>query len=193
MRARSLAAAAAALFLSGCLGLGGPKAPDQLFTLTPSVSGPAEPRSAADAEAITVLRPSVPEALEARRIPVYVAPTAIQYLTEAQWVDYPAELFRIVLAETIAARTGRVVLDPAQYVRDPGIRVTGQLLRFGLDPARMEAVAVYEAAIDRPGGVATNRFEARVPVSAAEPGLVVPALNQAANQVAGQVAAWVSQ
>lgn len=191
MRARSLAAAVAALSLAGCLGLGGPKAPDQLFTLTADAPGPTAARTASANEAITVLRPTVPESLQARRVPVYLAPTTIQYLTDAQWVDYPAELFRTVLAETIAARTGRVVLDPAQFVRDPGIRVTGQLMRFGLDPRTMEAVAVFEAAIDRPGEVATNRFEARVPVAGPEPFAVVPALNEAANRIAGDVAQWV--
>ena len=55
----------------------------------------------------------------------------------------------------------------------------------------MEAVAVYDAAVTGPGGVSTNRFEARIPVGADTPEAVAPALNQAANQIAEQVAAWV--
>ena len=87
------------------------------------------------------------------------------------------------------------MLDPSQYSHDPGTRLTGQLLRFGLDPNAMQVVVVYDAAIARgaDGGVATNRFEARVPVAEATPAAVAPALNQAANQVAEQVAAWIGR
>jgi cholesterol transport system auxiliary component len=100
-------------------------------------------------------------------------------------------LFGRLVGEIISARTGRVVLDPAQYSQDPGTRLTGQLLRFGLDPNRMEVVLVYEAVVARQAGVTTNRFEARVPVAEATAVAVAPALNQAANRVADQVAAWV--
>jgi cholesterol transport system auxiliary component len=117
----------------------------------------------------------------------------VQYIKDADWVENPGPLFGRLLGETIAARTGRVVLDPSQYSHDPGTRLTGQLIRFGLDPAAMQVVVTYDAAIARgtAGGVTTNRFEARVPVAAATPEAVAPALNQAANQVADQVAAWL--
>jgi cholesterol transport system auxiliary component len=65
---------------------------------------------------------------------------------------------------------------------------------FGLDASRMEAVVLYDAQLARGrNAVVTNRFEARVPVGAAEAAAVAPALNRAANQVAAQVAAWVSR
>jgi cholesterol transport system auxiliary component len=87
-----------------------------------------------------------------------------------------------------------VVLDPSQYSHDPGTRLTGQLIRFGVDPNAMEAVVVYEAVISRgpTAGVSSNRFEARVSIAEVTPELVAPALNQAANQVAEQVTAWVA-
>ena len=137
--------------------------------------------------------PTVPQALRTTRIPVYVSDTVVQYLKDAVWVENPGALFGRLLGETISARTGRVVLDPSQYSHDPGTRLTGQLQRFGLDPNAMEVVVVYDAAIAarRTGGVATNRFEARVPVADATAAAVAPALNQAANQVAEQVAAWI--
>ena len=182
--------AAAALLLSGCLG--GASVPDYLLTLTPAQTrAAATPVSAGQGEAITVVEPSVPEALGTTRVPVYVSDTAIQYLQDAQWVEEPGPLFGRLVGEVIAARTGRVVLDSNQYSHDPGTRLTGQLLRFGLDPTTMEAVVVYEAAIARAAGVTSNRFEARVPVAAATPAALAPALNQAANQAAEQVAAWV--
>ncbi|MDQ8758334.1 ABC-type transport auxiliary lipoprotein family protein [Sphingosinicella sp. LHD-64] len=193
MRLKPLAAALLLLPLAGCFGGGG--GPDQLLTLTAAESRPpASPRTAGQGAAVTVAEPSVPQALRTNRVPVYVNETTIQYLTGAAWVEYPGPLFARLLGETIAVRTGRVVLDPGQYSHDPGTRVTGNLVKFGLDPAAMEAVAIYDAAIaQQGGGVRTNRFEARVQVSEATAEAVAPALNQAANQVAEQVAAWVGQ
>ena len=175
---------------------GGGRAPDQLLTLTAAEPRPvATPRSAGQGEAITVAVPSLPQALRTTRIPVYVNETTIQYLTDAVWVEQPGPLFARLLGDTIAARTGRVVLDPGQYSHDPGTRITGTLVRFGLDPNNMQVVIVYDAAMARggpTGGVVTNRFEARVPVAEATPAAVAPALNQAANQLAAEVAAWVA-
>ena len=193
MRSRFLLAFPALLALSGCFG---GSAPSQLLTLTPSEMRPASaPRSAGQGEAITVAVPSLPQALRTTRIPVYVSETVVQYLKDADWVENPGPLFGRLLGETIAARTGRVVLDPSQYSHDPGTRLSGQLLRFGLDPAAMQVVVTYDAAMARgtSGGVVTNRFEARVHVAAATPEAVAPALNQAANQVADEVAAWLGR
>ena len=184
----------ALLALSACFG--GGRAPDQLLTLTAAEPRPvATPRSAGQGEAITVAVPSLPQALRTTRIPVYVNETTIQYLTDAVWVEQPGPLFARLLGDTIAARTGRVVLDPGQYSHDPGTRITGTLARFGLDPNNMQVVIVYDVAMARggpTGGVVTNRFEARVPVAEATPAAVAPALNQAANQLAAEVAAWVA-
>ena len=190
MSAKALLAAAGALALAGCFG--GASVPNQLLTLTPAQTRPATtPISAGAGQAITVEEPTTPQALRTPRVPVYVSDTAIQYLQGAQWVEPPAPLFGRLVGEIISARTGRVVLDPAQFSQDPGTRLTGQLLRFGLDPASMEVVLVYEAAVARQAGVTTNRFEARVPVAEATAAAVAPALNDAANRVADQVAAWV--
>lgn len=190
MRVKALLAASLLLPLAGCFGGGGP---DQLLTLTPAQTrAAAAPVTAAQGAAITIADPTVPQALRTNRVPVYVNETTIQYLPKAAWVEYPGPLFARLLSETVAVRTGRVVLDPHQYTQDPGTRVTGHLARFGLDPTAMEAVVVYDAAIARAGGgVATNRFEARVSVADDTAEAVAPALNQAANQVAEQVAAWL--
>jgi cholesterol transport system auxiliary component len=193
MRLRLLLSAPALLTLSACFG--GGSAPDQLYTLTAAQPRPvATPRTAGQGEAITVAVPTLPQALRTNRIPVYVNETTIQYLTDAVWVEQPGALFARLLGETISARTGRVVLDPNQYSNDPGTRITGTLVKFGLDPAAMQVVIVYDAAMARggpSGGVVTNRFEAHLPVADATPASVAPALNQAANQLAGEVAAWI--
>jgi len=186
---------ALALLAAGCLG--GGSAPAELLTLTPSQTIPAgTARTAAAGEAIAVMTPSVPRAVNTRRIPVYVDPITIEYLVDATWVEEPNELFRRLLAETIAARTGRVVLGPANFAQEAGATLSGQLLRFGLEPGRMEVVVAYEAALasgGAGGALATQRFEARVPVTAQTAAAVAPALNQAANQVAEQVAGWMAR
>lgn len=188
---RALAAAAAALLTAGCFGGGGPS---ELLTLrADQTRSVGTARTAGPGEAITVIEPTVPASLATTRVPVYVAPQTIQYLRKAYWADDPAELFRTVLSETIAATTNRVVLDPAQYTHDPGTRLTGQLIMFGLDADRMEAVALYDAQLARGrAAVVTNRFEARVPVATADAATVAPALNRAANEIAAQVARWVA-
>ena len=192
MTMRGLAfAAAAALTLGGCFGGG---APDALLTLKADQVRPVgQAQAAAPGEAVIVTEPTVPAALRTTRVPVYVAPQTIQYLTGSIWADDPGELFRTVLSETIAA-SGRVVVDPAQYSSTAGVQLSGTLMMFGLDADRMEAVALYDAQLTRGrDNVSTQRFEARVPVAAADAASVAPALNHATNQIAAQVAAWVGQ
>ncbi|HEX4737756.1 MAG TPA: ABC-type transport auxiliary lipoprotein family protein [Allosphingosinicella sp.] len=183
----------ASLPLAGCFG--GAKPPPELLTLTPAQTrAPGEIRSAQEGHVITVTPPGTPDEIAVNRIPVYVAPTQVQYLTGPVWVGKPNELFRQLLSETLAARTGWTVLDPAVYTQVQGMVLGGELQRFGYDPARGEAVVVFDASLARPGAaVTTNRFEARAPVSAADAATVAAALNQAANQVAGQVADWAGR
>lgn len=187
---RSLAAAALAVSLGACLGGGG--GPAELLTLTATQAPQPGTGRANEGEAVTVMAPSVPRSMSTTRIPVYVSPTTIQYLQNATWVEEPNELFRRLLAETIAARTGRLVLNPDVYSQVPGVTLSGQLLQFGLDPNRSEVVVTFEAAAARSASaVRTQRFEARVPVTQAVAAQVAPALNQAANEVAEQVSAWI--
>jgi cholesterol transport system auxiliary component len=189
-RSKLVLAALALMPLSACFG--GSKAPPQLLTLTAAQTRQAgTARSAQEGHVITVTTPAVPPEAASSRIPVYVSATSVQYLKDSQWVAKPNELFRQMLSETLAARTGWTVVDPSVYTQVQGMVLGGQLLRFGFDPNRMEAVVEFEASLARPQqAVSTNRFEARVPVAAAEAGAVAAGLNQAANQVAGQVADW---
>lgn len=187
-----LAAATALLALSAC-GLGG-KAPDLLLNLTPATAPSANAGTSGPMEnAVTVVRPNVPQALDTTRIPVTTGETSLAYIKDAFWVDTPDNLFRHLLSETIAARTGRPVLDPLQFNVSPGLRLTGQLHAFGLDATAMQTVVVYEAALSQGQTVRTRRFEARVAAGAADRNSVAPALNQAANQVAAEVADWIGR
>lgn len=191
MMKKTILALGGIIALSGCFG--GAKVPDTLMTLNAAQARTAATtRSAAEGQAITVVVPTVPRELQTLRVPVHETELGISYLKNAQWIEMPASLFARVVSETIAATTGRVVLDPKQFTFDPGQRLTGTLQRFGLDAGRMEVVAVFDAALARQGGgITSRRFEARVPVTAADAASVAPALNQAANQVAAEVATWV--
>jgi cholesterol transport system auxiliary component len=163
-----------------------------LLTLTPAQSVAAgTAQSVAPGEAITIMWPTVPDELNTNRIPVQATPTTVAYVKDAQWVEPPNRLFARLLAETIEARTGRAVLSNRQFSFDPGARVTGQLLKFGVDAATRTAIVRFEAVMARGETIQTRRFEASVPVAEIEAQAVGAALNQAANQVAAEVADWV--
>ena len=192
-KTRLLAILAAPALLAGCISFGA-KPPPSLLVLTPqTLMAAGQSRSAGAGEAVTITVPTVPAALATTRLPVQSDDTNLAYLDKAQWADAPAKLFQQLLSETVAAKTGRVVLDARQFSFDPGLRVTGEISRFGLDARTMEAVVTYDAAKADAGKsrVEERRFEARVPVSAIEPGPAGIALNEAANKVADDVAAWI--
>jgi cholesterol transport system auxiliary component len=178
--------------LAGCVSLGG-KPPALLLGLTSQATVPANTeRTAADGQAVAVLVPSTPTAIGGIRVAVQTGPTSIEYVKDAAWADVPARLFRNLLAETVSAKTGRVVLDLREYSITPGTTLSGRLTMFGYDVASRSSVVSYDAVVKRGDAqqIATRRFEAKVPSgdSAAEIGA---ALNRAANQVASDVADWV--
>jgi len=190
---RARAVPALATLLTGCVSFGA-KPPANLLTLTPAAAAPAGPAQVVRAgQAVTILTPRARQALNVQRLPVLSAGGRLAYFKDALWADTPARLFRDLLAETIAARTGRPVLDIRQYSLSPGIRVTGTLDRFEYDAGRGEAVAVYTALLARGGDapIETRRFEARAPVAAETPVAAAAALNAAANQIAAEVADWI--
>ena len=179
----------------GCISFG-PKTPPTLMTLTPAErvnAGPA--RTIGNRSAVTVTIPSVVQALATPRVPVQSGPTSLAYLKDAQWLDVPSHLFRDLLAETIEARTGRVVPDLRLPALAPDTRLSGRIEAFGVDASANAAVVTFDAVLAREGSetVQTRRFEARVPVASVNAASVPPALNQAANQVAADVADWIGR
>lgn len=186
---------AAALPLAGCLSFGA-KPPATLLTLASSAEVPVgQQQSSAGAKTVTIAVPVTPQSLATTRVPVQSTPTTIAYVKDAAWAEPPARLFARLLADTMTARTGRVVLSQAQSMADPGARLGGELRQFGIDAATREAVVIYDASLMRADSqvVEKRRFEARVAVSAIDAGSAGIGLNQAANQVAGQVADWVGR
>jgi len=188
-----LAAGATVLLLAGCVSFGD-KAPPQLLTLTSDAAPTAgSMASASVTEAIIVDVPTVERTLDQVRVPVQVSDSAIAYVQDAVWADKPARLFRGVLAETLAAKSGRLVLDQVETGSERGMMLSGQLQRFGYDEGTRAVVVRYDAVIRKPGSpLRKQRFEASVPVATVDAVSVGAALNQAANTVAVQVAAWVA-
>lgn len=191
MRAvRLLLPAAAALSVSACFG--GAKPPPTLLTLTPSAPPVTIQRSASAGQAVTIEVPLVSREIRQVRVPVLERAGEITYIKGLQYVATPDTLFQALVSETVRRTTNRVVLEPGQTTLDPGIRVSGTLQRFGYDVPSGQVIVTYDATLSTQGGtqVQTRRFEATAPANGTAAS-VGPALNQAANAVATQVAGWV--
>ncbi|HEX8383135.1 MAG TPA: ABC-type transport auxiliary lipoprotein family protein [Sphingomonas sp.] len=181
--------------LAGCISFGAAP-PPSLLTIETTATVPVGPvQRATGTGAVTVAVPSVPQALATARVPVRATPTTIAYVKDAQWAEPPARLFARLLADTITAGTGRLVLSTAQSAVDPGARLSGEIRRFDLDATTREAVVTFDASLIRGDAtqVEKRRFEARVPVTAIDAANAGSALGDAANRVATQVAEWVGR
>ncbi len=192
---KSLLALTALASLSGCISFAA-KPPASLLTLTSATTLPVnQTQSSSTAPTITIQVPAVAQSIAGVRIPVQASQTSIAYVAKAQWVEPPARLFARLLSDTIPPRTGRIVLSSAQSFSDPGAVLSGEIRSFGVDAGTNMAVVAFDGSLIRSTGkvVEKRRFEARVPVSAIAAGPVGVALNQAANQVAVEVADWVGR
>ena len=180
--------------IGGCALLGGgAKPPANLVTLTPEAQEPAQiARTAAAGQSVTIATPTVGRELSTVRVPVQVTTTHVQYVSNLQLVDMPARLFADLVAETVRRTTNRVVLDANQATLDPGLLVSGELQRFGYDAATGQVIVTYDGSLSTAGGnrVETRRFTATAPADGTS-ATVGYALNQAANQVAQDVAKWI--
>lgn len=183
------------LILSACVSLGGGgKVPASLLTLTSVTSAPAgSAASATPAQALMVMEPETDQHLSVLRVPVQVDDANVAYLQNALWVEKPSRLFRALLAETLRAKTGRLVLEDSQaIVPAAGTMLSGRLIAMGYDARSGSVVVRFDGIRTGSGGeVQTKRFESVVPGVAPDPVSVGPALNKAANDVAGQVAEWM--
>ena len=92
-------------------------------------------------------------------------------------------------------QNGLVVLSSVQAIGDPSSRLSGELRNFGIDAASRTAVVTFDASLRRAGDdrIEKRRFEARTPVAAIDAPSAGVALNEAANQVAAQVADWIGR
>lgn len=178
--------------LPGCVSLGG-KVPDQLISLTALQTAPAGAIGEGQrSDALLVLDPETDRRLDVLRVPVQIDDSTIAYLKDATWVERPSRQFRHLIAETIRAKSGRLVLESSDAGVAAKHTLTGRLDQLGYD-ARSQSVVVRFDALrtGADGTISSRRFEALVPGIAPNAASVAPALNQAANDVAAQVADWV--
>ena len=191
---RSLALAALPM-IAGCVSLGS-EPPPSLLTLTPSAMAPADvPVTASEAPVISLTEFEAPQRLNVTRVPVQVSDSEIAYLKDAGWVEKPARLLRRLIAETMRSQSKRVVFDAEMPGMTGAVKVSGVLREFGFDArggGELGIVTVRFDAVRRgeDGSVTAQRFEARIEGVAPEAQPVGAALNQAANDVAGQIASW---
>jgi cholesterol transport system auxiliary component len=184
---------AALLLLGGCLGGLGGKVPPQLISLTAADPAPAGPLGGGSAgSGLIVLDPETDRRIDVQRVPVQVSPSTVAYLKDAMWVEKPARQFRRLLAETIRAKSGRLVLEGGEAEAVGRDMLAGRLVDLGYDAASQSVVVRYDAIRnDGKGAVSVRRFESIVPGVSPKAETVGPALNRAANDVARQVAAWI--
>ncbi len=180
------------LSLGACVSFGG-KAPPSMLVLT-AVNNVANgaTKSGSSGDALIVLLPETPRKLDSNRVPVQIDDSSIAYIKDAVWADKPSRLMQLLLMETIAAKSGRLVLNETDAGGKAQQYLSGSLLEFGVDAAASEAVVVYDAVkLVRGQSVEKKRFEARRPVAAVEATPAGRALNEAANDVASQISDWV--
>ncbi len=125
----------------------------------------------------------MPRTISTQRVAVRSDSTSYAYVKDALWADTPAHQFQALLSETIAAKTGRLVLDPSQYAAQAGQVLHGDLIDFGVDAGTGMAIVTYDASLLTPDGqtVRRQRFSATALV-----GKIDAALGRAANQQSGE-------
>jgi cholesterol transport system auxiliary component len=191
---RVAATALAASLLAGCVKVGiGSEPPPSLLTLTSEASVAAGTQvSAADGTVISLVEFAAPQKLNVTRVPVQVTQSEIAYLQNAVWVERPARLLRRLIAETLRSQGGRVVLDGDTPAFGDGVQISGTLREFGYDAGSSSVIVQFDAVRTGAGDASqTQRFEARVSGVPAEAAPVGAALNEAANDIAGQIAEWM--
>lgn len=183
----------ALLATAGCVRLG-TKPPARLLGIAAETSvEPGKAQSGPAQSALFVEVPDVPKAIDTQRVAVRADATSYAYVKKALWVDTPAHQFQSLLGETIAARTGRLVLDPSQYPAQTGQVLRGELIDFTVEAAHKRVVVTYDATLLAPDGqtIRHQRFSASRPLRRITGDTVASVMSEAANDVAAQVADWI--
>lgn len=177
--------------LGGCVSIG-TKPPGTFLSLTADAA-PAAGATASGrmGEATVVLEPTAAAAVSVLRVPVQIDAANVAYIKGAQWVERPSRAFQHLLVDTLRARGKGLVVETDRATS--GTRISGQLLAMGFDVPTRSAVVRFDAMKWLPDGrIETRRFESTVRGVDPEPDEIGPALNEAANKVAGEIADWVS-
>jgi cholesterol transport system auxiliary component len=189
--ARLFGALALPVALAACVSFGG-KAPPTLFSLTAAKSAPAGAAVTGKlAEAVVIAEPETDRRLAVQRVAVQIDDANVAYLKDAMWVERPARLFSGLIAETLRAKGGRLVFLESEAAGPGTLRLSGRLLEMGYDARAQSVVVLFDAIRSKGGEISTRRFEHVVSGVPAEAKFVGPALNEAANAVAAEVADWM--
>jgi cholesterol transport system auxiliary component len=181
-----------ALLLGACVNFGSKPPPSLLVLSSTAKIADGTKNSGRQKSALLVLTPAAPRKLDTNRLPIQIDANRIAYLKNATWSDKPAQLMQSLLMETIAAKNGRLVLTEADAGGLAEEMLSGSLIEFGIDSRTNEAIVVYDAVTMVRGQILRKqRFEARRVVAAIEPAPASAALNDAANEVAGEIADWL--
>lgn len=182
-----------ASILSSCVSLGG-EVPVSMLTLSADTGIAAGTSKSGQAkDALVILTPEVPRKLDTNRVPVRMNAENFAYLKDSVWADKPAVLVQQLLAETIAAKNGTLILSEVETAGKADNYLSGQLVEFGIDEAGMEAVVIFDAVWIRKGGpIEKRRFVATQGLSKIGSRQAGEALNIAANKLAGDVATWLA-
>jgi cholesterol transport system auxiliary component len=188
----ALAALGAVLALAGCISLG-KKPPDQLLNLTATVPAPAGASASGSAEnAIAVMDVEAPQKIDVARVPVTTSGSTLAYLQDAQWVEKPARLFTRLISDTLRARGNHLVVSGTDLEDAAATKLSGTLQAMDYDATAGAVVVRFDAVLQtKDGAIRSKRFESTVSGVPAEAAPVGAALNQAANEVATQVADWL--
>ncbi len=181
------------MLTSACVSLGNTEAPPAFLVLTAQTSTNEDILNSGSAEdSILVSIPDVPRRIDTNRIPVQISDSSIAYVPGAYWADKPAKLMQELIAETITASSGKLVLDVAQSKGQSKNIISGTLSRFGIDEEKSVAIVRYDAIkLSAEGKIEKRRFEARRNINIIEADQVGQALNEAANEVAIAIANWI--
>lgn len=193
--ASAAAVMSVALLVSGCIRIGA-EPPEQLLSLRTNASPQGgQTFDAAAEQSIAVMPPLTPRAFDNARVAVRADATSFAYVKGAVWADTPRRMFGALLADTIAAQTGRLVVNPAQFSRPSNMQLTGALVDFSIDARAMQAVVTYDATLVSATDpvVKRRRFTATAPVTRIDASSVAAPLSAAANDVARQVADWIGK
>jgi cholesterol transport system auxiliary component len=189
---RGTAALTAVLALAGCISLG-KKPPDQLLTLTAAATAAAGATASGNAEnAIAVMDVEAPQKIDVARVPVDTSTSSLAYLKDAQWVEKPARLFTRLLSDTLRARGNHLVVSGTELEDAAATKLSGTLQAMDYDATSGSVIVRFDAVLQtRDGTIRSKRFESTVTGVAAQAVPAGAALNEAANEVAAQVADWV--
>lgn len=183
---------ALALALSGCLSLS--KAPPEvLLNLSPSMQAAAgSEASGTAATALAILDLAAPQKLNVTRVPVTTGASSLAYLKDGEWVERPARLFGRLLADRVRAKGNRLLVNGTDLEFSAQSKLSGTLSAMDYDATRRAVVVRFDAVLmGLDGQVQTRRFESvrnGIPANALAVGA---ALNEAANEVAGDVVDWI--